>query len=140
MSRRTLSTAVAVIAIAAAVGACNKDSGTVSSPPVEVSTTVVTTTTTTIALTPQKTPVAAVNMLLAAWRKGDRAAARLVAEPAAVDALFAQPPQSTSDRGCTEPLNGSSDCAYRYGAGVLNAQAAASGDGWIVRIVVVEAG
>ena len=138
MEPRRLIAGAGILVLMALSTACDRGTKIGASGPAEVSTTVAPTTTTTVALVPQKSPTAAVAALLAAWRKGDRAGALQLAAPPAVDALFARPPMPTSDRGCTEPLNGSSDCAYRYGAGVLNAQAAASGGGWVVRTVVIE--
>ena len=101
------------------------------------STTAAPATTTTEALTPQATPDAAAKTLLDAWRRGDRVAALHVATPAAVDALFATPPQTYSDRGCQDPSSGNSACAFGVGNGLAQLQTASRAGGWIVQSVTV---
>ena len=101
------------------------------------STTAAPATTTTEALTPQATPDAAAKTLLDAWRRGDRVAALHVATPAAVDALFASPPQTYSDRGCQDPSSGNSACAFGVGNGLAQLQTASLAGGWIVQSVTV---
>jgi len=94
-------------------------------------------TTTTPALSPQPTPLAAASALLAAWRAGDRAGAGRVATPAAVAALFAGAPQAYTDRGCQDPLNGTSACAFGAGSGLIQLQTLNVPAGWIVQSVTV---
>ena len=101
------------------------------------STTAAPATTTTEALTPQATPDAAAKTLLDAWRRGDRVAALHVATPAAVDALFATPPQTYSDRGCQDPSSGNSACAFGIGNGLAQLQTSSLAGGWIVQSVTV---
>ncbi len=101
------------------------------------STTAAPATTTTEVLTPQATPDAAAKTLLDAWRRGDRVAALHVATPAAVDALFATPPQTYSDRGCQDPSSGNSACAFGVGNGLAQLQTASRAGGWIVQSVTV---
>jgi hypothetical protein len=57
----------------------------------------------------------AAGALLAAWKSADRAAAALVADAAAIDALFAQPYlPSVQDRGCTDGTQTTNSCIWRY--------------------------
>ena len=57
----------------------------------------------------------AAGALLAAWKSADRAAAALVADAAAIDALFAQPyVASVQDRGCTDGTQTTNSCVWRY--------------------------
>jgi hypothetical protein len=95
--------------------------------------------TTTVALIPQETPDLAATALLTAWRAGDRHGALLVAIPSAVDALFAQGPQSFSDRGCQSPLNGMASCAFGIGgnAAIAQIQTVTLAGGWVVQTVAV---
>jgi hypothetical protein len=86
---------------------------TVASPTtVATSTTIVPTTT-----APPRAPTTdgAAGVLLAAWKTSDRAAAALVADAAAIDALFAQPYlASVQDRGCTDGTQSTNSCIWRY--------------------------
>jgi hypothetical protein len=57
----------------------------------------------------------AAGALLAAWKASDRAAAALVADAAAIDALFARPYlASVQDRGCTDGTQSTNSCIWRY--------------------------
>ena len=93
--------------------------------------------TTTVALAPVSSPLAAADALLGAWRAGDRQAAARVATPDAVAALFAGPPRAYSDRGCQDPLNGASACAFGAGSGLIQLQTINVPAGWIVESVTV---
>jgi len=112
-------------------------------PPTSVPTTPTTAapaaTSTTVALIPQETPDLAATALLSAWRAGDRHGALLVAIPSAVEALFAQAPQSFSDRGCQSPLNGMASCAFGIGANaaIAQIQTVTLAGGWVVQMVAV---
>jgi len=78
-----------------------------------------TTTSTTVTLAPQPSPDQAAQALLGAWRAGDRGVASRVASASAVAVLFGQPPQGTPDRGCQDPVGGSSNCAFGLANGGL---------------------
>ena len=95
-------------------------------------------TTTTVALIPQTTPDVAANALFTAWRQGDRAAASRVATPAAITVLFSQPPASFSDRGCQDPLGGTSSCAFGVGTSLVTLHTVTLAGGWVVDAVAVE--
>ena len=85
--------------------------------------------------TPRASAREAVDVLLAAWRAGDRSAALTVADAAAVDALFAVAPETGEDRGCNEPPPGvaaSIYCTYRLDAGQLQVRAAPRDGGFVV--------
>jgi len=57
----------------------------------------------------------AASALLAAWQSSDRAAAAVVADAAAIDALFAQPyVASVQNRGCTDGTQTTNSCVWRY--------------------------
>lgn len=87
-------------------------------------TTVITTTTVPTATTdaPVTTPAprapttdAAAGALLAAWKTADRSGAAVVANSAAIDALFARPYlASVQDRGCTDGTQSTNSCVWRY--------------------------
>lgn len=84
-----------------------------------VTTTTPATTTTTVPATTASprapTTESAAFALLAAWKASDRAAAALVADAAAIDALFAQPYIATvQDRGCTDGTQSTNSCIWRY--------------------------
>ncbi len=85
-------------------------------------------------LIPQETPDLAATALLAAWTRGDRHAALQVAAEAAVDVLFARPPQTSSDRGCQQPLNGASSCAFGLAGdtGLVQIRTVTLAGGWVV--------
>ena len=86
-----------------------------------------------VALTPQPSPDQAANALLDTWRRGDHAGALHLATPAAVDALFSRPSQPAQDRGCQDPLNARSSCAFMVGDGLLALQAGATLEGgWVI--------
>lgn len=73
---------------------------------------------------PQATGEDAVDVLLDAWRAGDRATALTVATTAAVDALFAVVPESGQARGCNVPgANAHVSCVYRLDVGELQVRA-----------------
>jgi hypothetical protein len=134
-----------LVVMAVAVAACGSSSKGASStttastaPAASTTTSTLQATTTTIAMTPQGSPDAASNALIDAWHKGDRAAALRVALPAAVDAMFAQPVQATSDRGCQDPQGGSSSCAFGYGSGLLSLQLTMVSGGWVVQAATFE--
>jgi hypothetical protein len=95
-------------------------------------------TSTTVALAPLSSPDAAANALINAWRGGDRAGALRVALPAAVDAMFGHPVQPTNDRGCQDPIGGSSTCAFMYGSGLLTLQTTTVSGGWVVQSATFE--
>ena len=112
------------------------------------STTVAAVTTTTEAPTttlppqqPQASPQKAAAAFVAAWTAGDRDAALAVADPPAVDALFAHPAVAVEQRGCNAPLSGTADCAYgigRQGLLVVTTRSAGGG-GWLVGAANYEA-
>jgi hypothetical protein len=84
-----------------------------------VSTTTTATSTTTVPATTASprapTTDGAAGALLAAWKASDRAAAALVADATAIDALFAQPYiASVQDRGCTDGTQSTNSCIWRY--------------------------
>ena len=81
----------------------------------------------------------AATALFDAWRRGDRHGALQVATQVAVDTLFARPPQADSDRGCQEPLNGQSSCAFGVGGGLVQVQTVTLAGGWVVQSVSVDA-
>lgn len=102
------------------------------------STSTMASTTTTLALAPLSSPDAAANALINAWRGGDRAGALRVALPAAVDSVFGQAVQPTNDRGCQDPIGGSSTCAFMYGSGLLTLQTTMVSGGWVVQSATFE--
>lgn len=84
---------------------------------------------------PQPSPDKAGSALIAAWQRGDKAAAQSVAAPAAVAALFAQPyPASgAQSRGCQQAVAGPSVCSYGIGGtSLLDLAAVAVPGGWII--------
>lgn len=100
------------------------------------------TTTTLPPPTPRATPTEAVDYLLGAWQAGDRPGALTVAEPDAVDALFAIPAEQPEARGCNEPPPGfgaPTYCVYRLVAGELQVRAAEVEGGFVVDQVVLSA-
>jgi hypothetical protein len=150
-------TPVAALVLAAAVTACTGGSG--SHPPASTTPSGALTSTTrpasrgvtapsptapatTVALIPQETPELAARALLTAWSKGDRHGALQVASPAAVAALFAVAAESFSDRGCQDPLNGQSSCAYGLGGdtGIAQITTVSLAGGWVVQSVSVNPG
>jgi hypothetical protein len=100
--------------------------------------TVAATTTTTVALIPQETPDLAATMLLQDWQNHDRHAALQVAVPSAVATLFAQAPQSISDRGCQNPIATQSNCAFGLGtSSLVQLQTVSLAGGWVVQTVTI---
>jgi hypothetical protein len=136
-----------IVATAVAVGltgACSDSGGgatvgpqtvvtqTATTGVVTTPTTVATTTSVTIPQTPQPTPAAAADGLLNAWRAGNGLAALTVADKAAVDVVFAIPPEAGQSRGCNSSGADPSYCVYRLSAGELQLRVSKRGDGWIV--------
>ncbi len=110
---------------------------TVATTTSSTTTTTEATTTTTIPQVPQSSPAAAAAALLAAWRAGDEAAARTVASPDAVDALFAHPAEPTEGRGCEVPIGDTSDCSFSIRHEVfLTIRTGALDGGWVVEAVL----
>lgn len=135
-------TAVALLAACSGGGGPGRKPAPTSTTPAPPPTTATTTpgaTTTTVALIPQETPELAATALFAAWRDHDRHAALVVAVPAAVDTLFGQPVASSSDRGCQQPLDGRSSCAFGIGgqAAIAQVQTVTLAGGWVVQSVVI---
>lgn len=143
---------IAVVAVAACAGSDDAVQPTTTAtnstiPAAVTSTTTTTAPTTTASTTPPPTPRPsareAVDYLLGAWRAGDRVGALTVAEPAAVDSLFAIPPETPESRGCNEPppgLGAPTYCVYRLNAGELQVRAAEREGGYIVDLVVLGSG
>ena len=133
---------LAAMVLLAACGSSGKGAAgattTLAASTTEAPATTVAATTTTVALSPLGSPDAAATALIDAWRKGDRAGALLVATPAAVDAMFGQAVQATSDRGCQDPIGGTSSCAFGYGSGLLSITTSMAGGGWIVQSATFE--
>jgi hypothetical protein len=97
-----------------------------------------TTTTAPVVQVPQPTGRDAVDALLGDWQAGDRAAALAVADPTAVDALFAVPVAPTEDRGCTQPgANPNVQCVFRLPAGELQVRAVPRAGGFVVDLVIL---
>jgi hypothetical protein len=46
--------------------------------------------------------------------------------------------QPTSDRGCQDPVGGSSTCAFMYGSGLLSLQTTTVSGGWVVQSATFE--
>jgi len=146
MRRAVLIAAFAVTACAGSDDAVQPTTTVTTVPTTSVPTTTTTTTapTTTTTTTPPPVPRPsareAVDYLLGAWRAGDRAGALTVAEPAAVDALFAIAPEPPESRGCNEPppgLGAPTYCVYRLNAGELQVRAAERDGGYVVDLVVL---
>ncbi|HVM67371.1 MAG TPA: hypothetical protein VMU14_21045 [Acidimicrobiales bacterium] len=93
---------------------------------------------TTEALIPQESPDIAARSLFDAWSRGDRAGALHVATPAAVDALFAHPVASYSDRGCQDPISDRALCAFEVGDGLAQIGTVSLAGGWVVERVTLE--
>jgi hypothetical protein len=89
-------------------------------------------TTTVVPAAPQATPDAAASAVIAAWKAGDRGSAAQVATAAAVDALFAQPPDGVVARGCMQGAADPRYCVYRTDAGELQLKLTMGGGGWYV--------
>jgi hypothetical protein len=118
--------ALGLLAACAATGPSSTSAPTTTSVAATTTTTVAATTTTTTATSTTPVPATtasprapttdgAAGALLAAWKASDRAAAALVAEAAAIDALFAQPYlASVQDRGCTDGTQSTNSCVWRY--------------------------
>jgi len=105
---------------------------------VEVAPAPAATTPTTEALIPQETPDIAARSLFDAWSRGDRVGALHVATPAAVDALFAHPVASYSDRGCQDPISDRALCAFGVGDGLAQIGTVSLAGGWVVERVTLE--
>ena len=125
--RATVVVALGLLTACASSSSTAPPSTTAPTAPTTASTTVVSTTTSTTSTTSTTTvppttasPRApttdgAAGALLAAWKNADRAAAALVADAAAIDALFAQPyVASVQDRGCTDGTQTTNSCVWRY--------------------------
>ncbi|MGH9137460.1 MAG: hypothetical protein ACRD0G_10495 [Acidimicrobiales bacterium] len=90
--------------------------------------------------TPLPTGDEAVQALLGAWQAGDRAGALTVADPPAVDALFAIAPEAAQNRGCNAPgANPNVTCVFRLSVGELQVRAVPRDAGYIVDNVVLGA-
>jgi hypothetical protein len=125
---------------ALAIAACGGDSGqstaSTTAAPVATTTSTPTTAATTTSVTVPQAPApsvqAAADALLGAWRAGNQLAALTAADKAAVDVLFAIPPETGEARGCNASGADPSYCVYRLSAGELQLRVSKRGDGWIV--------
>jgi hypothetical protein len=110
------------------------DAASVSSTTAPTTTTTAPTTTTTIpAPVGLDTPKAAAERLYSAWKAGDRNGALTVAEPAAVDGIFAAAPGNYSlYSGCDTAEFSDSGCLYRGDAGTIQVTMAKRGTLWVV--------
>jgi hypothetical protein len=110
------------------------NAGNVESEETTTTTTAPTTTTTAVPPAPQPSGPEAATVFVDAWINGDLATAQAVAVPAAIDAVWATPPTSTQNRGCSEPPPGAPiRCVYRTDVGELIVQATDTGvSGWYV--------
>jgi hypothetical protein len=145
---RTRALTVALALLAAGCGDEDEPAATTSTSTTTTTTTATTTTSTTAAPTttttlplpaaPRPTPREAVDAFLGSWRFGDRAGALAVAEPDAVEVLFAVPPEAPEDRGCNEPPPGSpTACVFRLAAGELQVRTAEIPGGFIVDFAIL---
>jgi hypothetical protein len=133
---------VGVIAACAAfaISACGGDTGPGTAPTTAATvasttstpTTAATTTSVSVPQAPAPTVQAAADALLGAWRAGNHLAALTAADKAAVDVLFAIPPEAGEARGCNASGADPSYCVYRLSAGELQLKVSKRGDGWIV--------
>jgi ABC-type transport system substrate-binding protein len=131
---------IAVALLAACTAGTSKvpTSGAPASVPGHVTTASPSSPTTADPLVPVGSPDAAANALFAAWAGGDRAAARRVATADAVATLFFYPSRPISDRGCQDPLNGQSACAFGVGNGLIQLHTVmALVGGWYVESLTV---
>jgi hypothetical protein len=111
--------AVVVAAVAGAagiwLGGCSSKSSTAVTTTTVAPTTTTTAPPTTTTLPPptySRSVDEAAAALIKAWQAGDKVAAQTVAVPAAAEALFARPPATLQNRGCSQ-----NECVYRYGPG-----------------------
>ncbi|MGI8664173.1 MAG: hypothetical protein ACR2LQ_13340 [Acidimicrobiales bacterium] len=84
-------------------------------------------------LQPRADPSAAAAALLDAWKAADERGAATIAEPAAVQALFAAgTPATVEARGCSDAKYDPAQCVFRTDVGEVQVRTTMQGGGWVV--------
>jgi hypothetical protein len=144
--RRALTGVVAPALVAALLLAGCSDSGTDEAEPTELAdaasveqttsteaTTTAPETTTTVAPVGMGTPIEAATRLFDAWIADDRVTAATVAEPAAVDGIWAGTKGDYGQySGCDSAEFDTSGCLFRGAPGTIQFSMARRGDAWVV--------
>ena len=116
------------------------ESATITAPtaPAGASDTTAGTTATTLAQTVgTDDPQASAAVLYASWKSNDRNAASVVAEPAAIDGLFAAAPADYSlYNRCNTGEFGASTCLYRGDAGTIQFSMTQREEMWVVTMAI----